>query len=107
MTMFISGYNEDGTPEFEDDGDFTVSEPVAYANTEPDMYGESASSGDGTIAERAVKTENLAGDVIHTLPDGSKYGQTPDGNYYKITDGTVKIASGGPIGLMGLLHRRG
>jgi len=101
--MYVSGWDDNDQPIWADDGEasgggmdtsilptYSVQDPVAYANTEPDMYGESASSGDGTIAERAVKTENLAGDVIHTLPDGSKYGQTPDGNYYKITDAQYK-----------------
>jgi hypothetical protein len=87
MGMYVSGYDSDtGEAIWADDGEASVSIPVDYRNTEPDMYGESASSGSGSIADRAARTEAIAGDLIYTMPDGSRYGQTPDGAYYVITD---------------------
>jgi len=38
------------------------------------------------IADQAVKTETIAGDIIYTMADGTKYGVNPETNdYYSLT----------------------
>ena len=52
------------------------------------------------IADQAVKTEVIAGDIIYTMADGTKYGVNPETNaYYSLTGSQYDAMTNADMGL--------
>lgn len=87
MSYQISGIGEDGeyTYEYVDDAG-SVDIPTNIGDFET-VNEQSSPEAALSVADRAVKTEVIMGDIIYTLPDGSKYGVNPETNaYYMVTN---------------------
>jgi hypothetical protein len=95
MALYISGYDEEQNPIWEDDGEASGG-GASYSNIDvgqslavPPSETSNISQGIGPqyLADRAIKTETIMGDIIYTQPDGTKYGVNPEtGQYYSLTD---------------------
>jgi hypothetical protein len=89
MSYEITGVGEDGenTYEWFDDPNTNVdviTNPYAGLDWTTDLPEISTTQ---YIADQAVKTETIGGDIIYTMADGTKYGVNPDTNaYYSLTD---------------------
>lgn len=87
MSYQISGIGEDGeyTYEYVDDAG-SVDVPINIGDFET-VNEQSSPEAALPVADRAVKTEVIMGDIIYTLPDGSRYGVNPETNaYYMVTN---------------------
>jgi hypothetical protein len=95
MALYISGYDEEQNPIWADDGE-AAGGGASYSNIDigqslavPPSETSDISQGVSPqyLADRAIKTETIAGDIIYTQPDGTKYGVNPEtGQYYSLTD---------------------
>ena len=95
MALYISGYDEENNPIWADDGE-AAGGGASYSNIDvgqslavPPSETSDISQGISPqyLADRAIKTETVMGDIIYTQPDGSKYGVNPEtGQYYSLTD---------------------
>ena len=95
MALYISGYDEEQNPIWEDDGEaagggggysnIDVGQSLAVPPSETSDISQGISP--QYLADRAIKTETIMGDIIYTQPDGTKYGVNPEtGQYYSLTD---------------------
>jgi hypothetical protein len=95
MALYISGYDEEQNPIWADDGE-AAGGGASYSNIDvgqslavPPSETSDISQGISPqyLADRAIKTETVMGDIIYTQPDGTKYGVNPEtGQYYSLTD---------------------
>jgi hypothetical protein len=95
MALYIAGYDYDQNPIWEDDGE-AAGGGASYSNIDvgqslavPPSETSDISQGISPqyLADRAIKTETIMGDIIYTQPDGTKYGVNPEtGQYYSLTD---------------------
>jgi len=95
MALYISGYDEENNPIWADDGE-AAGGGASYSNIDvgqslavPPSETSDISQGISPqyLADRAIKTETVMGDIIYTQPDGTKFGVNPEtGQYYSLTD---------------------
>jgi len=95
MALYISGYDEEKNPIWADDGE-AAGGGASYSNIDvgqslavPPSETSDISQGISPqyLADRAIKTETVMGDIIYTQPDGTKFGVNPEtGQYYSLTD---------------------
>ena len=87
MSYEITGIGEDGEYTYEwvdDTGSVDIPTNISDFETINEQSSPEAAM---PVADRAVKTEVVMGDIIYTLQDGSKYGVNPETNaYYMVTD---------------------